>query len=123
MNGDSFALLAEELLRPLSPSLDYLFVAGVAYGASHLLGFAWRCARGIRTYLIPYGRYSRRDLASEFGKWAGRLNLMHPTPWEAWFFWCSPAHRPWRLHLYGCKQEGDGIIAICVMDLQITFMF
>ncbi len=81
MNGDNVALLVDEIFRPLNASLDYLFAAGVAYGASHVLRFVWQCARGFRTYLVPYGRYARRDLTKEFGKWAGELVLA-----------CSPAH-------------------------------
>ena len=73
MNGDSFAFLAEEFLRPLNASLDYLFVIGAVYGAKHLLGFAWQIARGVRAYLVPFGRCTRSDFTEELGKWAGKL--------------------------------------------------
>lgn len=71
MNGDSFSLLADELLRPLNAAADSLFVIGCAYGAKQLTDFLWLALKGVRTYFIPLGRRSRLDLVREFGQWAG----------------------------------------------------
>lgn len=69
MNGDSFSLLANELLRPLNAVAEGLFVTGCAYGAKQLADFLWLALKGVRTFFIPLGRRSR---LREFGQWAGR---------------------------------------------------
>ena len=79
MESDRVDYLVRELFAPINASLDYIFAAGVLYGATHLAGFAWSCLKGIRTYFVPFGRSIRRDLTEEFGKWAGT-------------YACSPAH-------------------------------
>ncbi len=62
--------LLESVLSPMSALLDGLFYAGALHGGKIFLKFTWTCVKGLRTYFIPYGRLSRRDLASELGKWA-----------------------------------------------------
>ena len=76
VNGDNVLLLAEELFRPLSATLDYLFYAGALYGARHVFGFVSDCVRGLRTFFVPFGRRCRLDLTKEFGKWAGAYPVL-----------------------------------------------
>ena len=75
--------LVREIFAPINASLDYIFAAGVLYGAKHLAGFAWSCLKGIRTYFVPFGRSIRRDLTVEFGKWAG-THAAPPTRGNCW---------------------------------------
>ena len=72
VNGDSVLLLAQEFFEPLNAGLDYLFYAGTLYGARHVLGFVYDFLRGLRTYILPFGRCCNSDLTKQFGKWAGR---------------------------------------------------
>ena len=73
MSVDNALLFVEELFKPYNSILDGIFYAGALYGANHLASFAWECMKGLRTYFIPFGRCAHRDLAKEFGKWAGVL--------------------------------------------------
>lgn len=62
--------LVEELFRPVESFLDGLFYTGVLYGAIHLTAVIKNASKGVRTYLLPLGNYSKRDLPKTFGKWA-----------------------------------------------------
>ena len=73
MNGESVSRLVEEFFQPLRAALDYVFAAGVAYGASHLAAFSWRCWRGFRVYCLPLGNCTRVSLKDRFGEWAGEF--------------------------------------------------
>ena len=68
-DGNVFRLV-EEVLSPVSAFLDGLFYAGALYGATSILNFSWQCLKGVRTYFFPFGRFSRREMVKEFGKWA-----------------------------------------------------
>ncbi len=62
--------IVEGVLSPVSALLDGLFYAGALYGIKTIVKFSWKCMKGLRTYFVPYGRLSSRDLANELGKWA-----------------------------------------------------
>lgn len=62
--------LVEGVLSPVSTLLDVLFSVGALYGAKTIAKFSWKFMKGLRTYFIPFGRLSRKDLSSELGKWA-----------------------------------------------------
>ena len=68
-DGQVFRLV-EELFRPVQSLLDGVFYAGVFYGACRLTALVRDVARGLRTYFLPLGNYSKCSLPKTFGKWA-----------------------------------------------------
>ena len=68
-DGNVFELM-QGVLSPVERGLDYLFYAGVLYGAGRLSQSLVQCLRGVRTYLLPYGRTADTDLAQRYGRWA-----------------------------------------------------
>ena len=62
--------LVNGVLGPLNEVLDYLFYAGVLYGAKNVARLVIRACSGFRTYFIPFGRASNRDLGGRYGEWA-----------------------------------------------------
>ena len=72
-NGVSVPSLVKEFFRPLSGLLDYIFAAGVAYGAVRLGGLCRSCLGGFRVYCLPFGRCDGSDLKKRFGEWAGEV--------------------------------------------------
>ena len=72
-NGVSVPSLVKEFFRPLSGLLDYIFAAGVAYGAVRLGGLCRSCLGDFRVYCLPFGRCDGSDLKKRFGEWAGEV--------------------------------------------------
>ncbi len=68
-DGNVFRLV-EGVLGPVEKALDYIFYAGLFYGAKNLSRVVYHAYRGIRTYFIPIGRDNRKDLSKKYGKWA-----------------------------------------------------
>ena len=59
----------EELLNPVEPFLDRLFLAGVAYGSWNALRCCYCVLRSFRNYLLPIG--STPVTTERLGEWAG----------------------------------------------------
>lgn len=68
-DGSVFELVSG-VLGPMDKLLDYLFYAGVFWGANSAARLVVHAYRGIRTYFIPFGRPSNGDLSERYGKWA-----------------------------------------------------
>jgi hypothetical protein len=59
--------LVHGVLGRMERFLDYLFYAGVFYGARNFARLVFRACGGIRTY---FGRASDEDICQKYGKWA-----------------------------------------------------
>lgn len=62
--------LVQGVLGQVERILDYIFYAGVVYGASNVARLVYHACSGIRTYFIPFGRASSQDISKKYGKWA-----------------------------------------------------
>lgn len=68
-DGSVFELV-RGVLGPVDKLLDYVFYAGVFYGARNVARLVIRACCGIRTYCVPIGRASNEDISKKYGKWA-----------------------------------------------------
>ena len=68
-DGHIFELL-QDVLGGMDRFLDYLFYAGVLYGARNFTRLVFGACGGVRTYFVPFGRACDEDLSQKYGKWA-----------------------------------------------------
>ena len=76
--ADSPARFVEQLLDPVEPFLDRLFLAGVVYGSWNALRCTYCALRSFRNYLLPIG--ATPVTTERLGEWAGVIEhyITHP---------------------------------------------